>query len=391
MDIPFINFQDSDSIQRFRETQEQIVKTIINSNKKVVMVNAPTGVGKTILGMVAGHNLAHHVNYVCTSKFLQTQIQDDFPEAKVIKGRHNYVCNLFKHLSASSCLKKCAEYMSGKIHCDYYDAKGEVLRNRYRILNTAYYLTECNYVGQFSDQELVIIDEADTLEDELIKFVSLNISSNDIRKYGLSTPKYVTKLESWLEWAQSTYNQLEKLYDENKASHALDEEYVKGVMFMRKIRLFNRVVDESWVYDRNDYAWQFKPVWLNPELTHEYLWNHAKKFILMSATLPKAPIISRLMGLSLSDVDYIEVGSPYEIKNRLIHYKPVLEMSQKNKIMNFKVINEIKKTLERHKDEKGIIHTVSYALRNEIMKIGNGRLITHDSDDKEEQLHKFKS
>ena len=391
MNMPFKRFQDNDSIRRFMDTQQHIVEQIIKSDKKVVMVNAPTGTGKTIIGMMAASNLAHHVNYVCTTKFLQAQIQNDFPETSAIKGRNNYVCNLFKHLSASSCLKICDEYQSCEIRCDYYDAKNKVLKSKYRILNTPYYLAECNYVGQFSDQEVVVIDEADRLEDELINFISLNITARDIDKYGLKAPRNTDELLSWLEWAQDTYNRLRGLYDENMASHALDEEFIKGALFIRKIRLFNQVVDETWVFNSKGSSWHFKPVWLNPELTNQYLWKHAEKFILMSATLPKAPIISKLLGFSLSDVDYIEVDSPYEVQNRLIHYKPVLEMSQKNKDMNFKVIDEIERTLERHKNDKGIIHTVSYKLRDEIMEIGNGRLITHDSDDKEEQLEIFRT
>ena len=380
-----------DSIKRFRETQQHIVEQIIKSDKKVVVLNAPTGVGKTILGMMAGDSLADQVNYVCTTKFLQAQIQNDFPEASTIKGRNNYACNLFKHLTASSCLKKCDEYISGDIGCGYYEAKKEVLRSKYRILNTPYYLAECNYVGRFSEQQVVVIDEADKLEDEIISFISLNISARDINKYGLKPPRDTGELLSWLEWVQDTYNRLEGLYNEDLASHALDEEFVKGAMFMRKIRLFNLVVDESWVFNNRGGAWQFKPVWLDSELTNQYLWNHAEKFILMSATLPTAPIISKLLGLNLSDIDYIEVDSPYEVQNRLINYKPVLEMSQKNKDLNYKVVDEIKKVLESHKNDKGIIHTVSYELRDEIMEIGNGRMITHDSDDKEEQLAIFKA
>lgn len=391
MNIPFKKFRDMDSIKRFKETQQHIVELIIKSDKKVIMLNAPTGVGKTIIGMMAGSNLAQHVNYIGTTKLLQAQIQNDFPEANTIKGRGNYVCNLYKHLTASSCLKKCSEYALGDICCDYYEAKIDVLKSKYRILNMSYYLSECNYVGQFSGQEVVVIDEADRLEDELINFISLKISENDIDKYGLRPPRDTDEILSWLKWSQDTYNRLMVLYDEDLASHALNEEFIKGVMFMRKIRLFNLVVDETWVFNNKGNSWQFKPVWLDSELTNQYLWKHAEKFVLMSATLPKVPIISKLLGLNLSDADYIEVDSPYELQNRLIHYKPVLEMSQKNKDMNFRVIDEIESTLEKHKNDKGIIHTVSYKLRDEIMEIGNERLITHDSDDKEEQLEIFRT
>lgn len=390
MNIPFKNFQSAEARNRFEKTQQHIVEQILLSDKKVIAVNAPTGNGKSLIGMIAGHNLANRTTYVCSKKDLQDQLHHDFPEAKILKGRRNYICNLYKYLKADSCLKKCNEYKETDMPCNYYDAKEKVLASKYRILNTHYFLYEANYARSFSNQEIVIIDEADTLDNILVNFVCLFVSEPQIAKYGLKLPKYITKYDAWFEWAHNAWKRLKPNYNPNIAGNCLDKEYVQDVMFVRKLELFLKLVDESWLFDHSCKGWSFKPVWLTPEITSQYLWSHAEKFILMSATLPPKPILCSLIGLDQSDMDYIEVSSPYPVENRYIHYRPIIAMSYKNQHEHYRVINEVEKLANKYDNVKGVIHTVSYKLRNKIMEIDNDRFITHDSDDKDEMFKIFK-
>lgn len=409
--IPFKNYQSIDSSHRYNKTQKGIVDCIVNSNSKVIIVNAPTGVGKSLIAMMSASNMnIKHTNYICSTKALQSQLVDDFPEAMVLRGRGNYKCNKYSWLKADTCLEKCEEYKARQIPCEYYDQKLAVISAQYRVLNTAYLLNEANYVGCFgaktktnSDgheltrrQELIIIDEADTLESNFLNFVGLKITNKNIDKFNLDAPKYVTKVEAWIDWAQENIVRMSSLYPQKTAMEALDKEYIHARRFILNLERFLEMVDETWLFDKNEKSWTFKPVWLNRSITETYLWNHSEKFILVSATLPKKEVMCRTLCLKPEEVTYIDVGSPYPIENRYVYYNPITEMSSKNEDNWYMVIDEMDKDiLEFYPNVKGIIHSVSYKLRDKIMEqctqATRKRLITHDSNNKEKQLEVFKN
>lgn len=399
INLPFVNFQGEKSIERYYETQAHIVDAIVSSTKKVIMLNAPTGVGKSIIGMMAGHNLkVPHINYVCSDKMLQRQLLKDFEEAVILMGRSNYTCNLFKHLQADSCISKCLDYAGNentppKIKCDYYDAKSKMLESKYRILNLSYFLAEANFVGSLSKQDFIILDEADTLDSQLISFIQLQIFESQNKKCQLGYPKHITKVEDWIIWATSANDILDKNYPKPRARQALSPEYKAVHILQTKLNMFVSEVDDDWTYEpgnkNGNVSSIFRPTWLVPEQTNKYLWQHAEKFLLMSATLPKKEIICKTLGLQPSDVDYIQVDCPYPIENRKIHFRPIIPVTSKNEEEHYKIIDEIEKILSDNKSVQGIIHSISYKLNQMIMDIGNERLITHDSDNKSEVLKYF--
>lgn len=167
-----------------------------------------------------------------------------------------------------------------------------------------------------------------------------------------------------------------------------DKEVVKGYRFKRKLAMFNTMVDETWIFEKTKFgSWVFKPIWISKELGQEYIWKHADKFVLMSATPPMPSSI----GLSNNEVDLIEVESSYPVENRWVYYNGVVDMSFKNKNNHVDIIPHVEAILKKHSNDKGIIHTCSYVMRDMIMNnIGdNSRFITHDSKNKEEQLKGF--
>ncbi|MBU0977377.1 MAG: hypothetical protein KKD18_03100, partial [Nanoarchaeota archaeon] len=84
-------FRDLD----YRPGQSEAAEKIIDSPTKITALCAPTGSGKSLIGMIAGEVRRHDVDdpqaarfsYLVSSKQLQDQIINDFPEALAMKGR----------------------------------------------------------------------------------------------------------------------------------------------------------------------------------------------------------------------------------------------------------------------------------------------------------------
>lgn len=389
-EMPFTNFKNPSSLNRYTNTQKPIVDKIVDSNKQFVMLSAPPGLGKSLICSMAAYQLGDKINYVCSDKSLQDQLLNDFPEGVILKGRNNYKCNLFPHLNADTCVAQCQEYALEEITCDYYDTKEKLLKSNFRILNTFYLLYELNFSGQLSGQELIIIDEADTLDLNFTSFISLQVYDAQINKYGLGYPK-LTVLESWIDWAGNAIDKLESSYNTSIFKNALDPEFIKANKLIQKLKLFITLVEDDWIYNRHSTYSEFKPIWISNKLIKKYLLRHSNRFILCSASLPPKPTICNTLAIESTKCDYIEVGSSFKPENRKVFYSPVMDMSYKNRDDYHVMIDAIEELINSpaYRNVKGIIHSQSYALRDLIMEMGDPRLITHDSHDKYDQLEKY--
>src|SRR5919198_2192134 len=89
----------SDLIKNFpftsqRNNQEKVLHEIcdaFNSGRKYIILEAPTGFGKSPVAIAVALSLGS--SYICTStKDLQTQYSNDFPYLKAAKGKNNFAC-----------------------------------------------------------------------------------------------------------------------------------------------------------------------------------------------------------------------------------------------------------------------------------------------------------
>lgn len=383
--IPFVNFDTLRPAQVY--ALSEIHK---HANRSVHIINAPCGTGKSLILMLADQYLGNaRTNYICTSKFLQDQLSKDFCEARVLKGRSNYACHLYPfdypQITAADCDDKCDDWQD---ECEYEKNKQEVLHARYRILNLSYLLTEANYIGRFSKQASYMIDECDTLEGELTRFISLDINLLAVQKLigqDIGKPTRVTKLESWLEWAKAAKDRFEiwlKIHQSYKTAEniKLRKLYKRCDSLHGRFGFFIANVDDTWILNHNQNFLSFKPVWLSPELTKKYLWRHGEKFVLASGTMHQKAIQCKLLGLDLNEVEYTEMSCPFPIENRRTIYDPVpIKMKYDNKDQWVPlVIKKVGEILARHAKQKGIIHTGSYWLRDAIVnELKDPRLVIH--------------
>lgn len=401
----FSNFADSP----FRPYQEEAVEFAINSSKPIVVIQAPTGFGKSLTAACIG---AHYKNfiYLVSSKQLQKQLNEDFPEMELMKGRNNYPCIKVPGTMADDCHHTKKKPCFYKRECPYEIQKNKVLAARYKLLNYHYFLFESNFVGKFSDSPLVICDEGDLLEGLLAGFVSLNISGRLAKHLDVYPPKYLTTqsefaLANWVKWAEQVAESTKKalFIEQDKADSGLDADaklikQLKSTEFQLKVFIEN--VDKLWIYERRrnfkfgPASLQYRPTWITEQLSEEYFFRHADKFVIMSATFPPAQILGKLLGRPPGDFDYFTAPSSFPVENRRVYLNPVANITKKemekneDKILG-KVVDEIINLASVHLDQKGVIHTVSYKIAQFIMDQGIDRFITHNGRNREEIIDEF--
>jgi len=402
-----------DSFRPFQLETALRVKAAFERGVRLVLVQAPTGIGKTLLAVLVAIMLEVNMLYTCHTKTLQAQFMKDFKDlgAEELTGRRNYPClknpSLFPRLSAELCswktpnCKSCElakqgcepddkGYCSCKSDCPYEIQKRRAERAHIGVLNVPYYLLEANFAGGFDERDFVVLDEVDQTENALMSLIEVSIPEALTKKYDLPRPKFKTKPESWREWAPQALEivklRLSKLQglwgvDDLIAEHQLN--HLKG-----KLEFFINEVDDRWVYDGDS---SFKPIWVN-KYAEKYLWSHAKRFLGMSATISPYRQLCRDLGIHNDEVEFIDVPAVFPAERRLIHYQPAANMNHDTKEAELpSLVAALDKILEKHPNEKGLVHCVSHSNVSQILKLTkySERMITHGESDRQSQLYHF--
>lgn len=391
---PFPQFKD------WRPHQSETIDRVLSTKDKAIMISAPTGSGKSIIGMTLCKEYPRSL-YLCSTKTLQSQLKNDFPEATVLMGRSNYTC-LYNRMTESSfpkitCEDCIVEYNDDedkacKGRCTYEKQKKLAIKSQITITNMTYFIVETNFVGKFKGCNMVIVDECDELESEMLRFVSLTVSDKQMERFRLEPPRYKTKVESWKEWANKYLPYIAKQLE------ILGIQLSKGredISFLRnfksinalhkKMTIFKDIVDDTWIYEERKDRWEFKPIWIS-QFMKDNFWDYANRFVLMSATPP----LPELLGLE--NCDQIEIPSQFPKENRRIVYQPVANLTHKTmEEERPRLLKGVKEIISSHPKEKGLIHTVSYALADYLVKnLNSGRIITHDGKGRAKALETFK-
>lgn len=412
----------------FRDGQEEIIDSIyerFQSGCKVVFLQAPTGVGKSIIGEGTRRLVRGNGIYSCSTKTLQDQFVSDFVYGRVIKGRSNYLTlagsldRMGRKSSSGPSMVTCADctytresgcrWCVSQTGCPYVMARNSAAQAELAILNTSYFLTDANKgMGRFKDRDLVIIDEADLLEGELLNQVEVFVSDRRMAKMNIDPPTRKTVESAWLPWVEeeaipkvARYIESLKVPHDPDASAADIKEYSSLRDLSERLDILKRELPKGgWVYDGYDSGHTiFRPVEVN-EWGSKYLWPHAQRFLLMSATILSASHMADQLGLT-DKWDVIDVDSNFPVENRPVYVVPIADMTYKLKDEEWpKMVDGISGVLRRHPDERILVHCVSYQLARYIkdeLKLRSSEwsrrdiIIYENSNEKDTALSRFKS
>ena len=291
-----------------------------------VILEAPTGSGKTLIADFVRQAFNMRTLYSCSSISLQHQFLRDFPEAALLKGRSNYptldhperfTAKFGSQITCADCDKKRDSDGDWQCHqcsdvrqCPYERAKSQAVRSDLACVNTHYFLYECNYSGAMRNRDLVIIDECDTLEEILLSFIKVTITPRTLEKYALPKPDKKTVQSTWIDWSIECFSSLES--QRSNLERTIPE--YPSVTDIRNLKSltnlcgdFRRLLDPTsglesgnWVYDGYGAGHvEFKPISVAP-YGNQYLWRHGKRWLLMSATVISAEDMAMSLGIGQS-------------------------------------------------------------------------------------------
>ena len=388
-----------------RQKQQNIINKINNNpDKRYIIIEAETGVGKSAVAVAACKN--GEKGYIVTStKQLQNQYMNDFYNQSMasVKGKNNYRCYFEDRLTCNNgyCLvnsKQAAECKREHL-CPYYNARNRGLKSDIFLTSYKYFLKAADNPNTFLPRGTVVFDECHLLENILVEAAEISLSLKELDdKYSImdnAELQDTVRLSntSMLKEGYTKENEewIRKVFDllENKRKIKLNEikgqtgttidpeslseeemnaiiedndDYLEIDRICRQIGNFlcSKDIDKYWIIEPLEDGLLLTP--LNVQyIFKNYIERMARdKIIFMSATILNIKGFIEMLGINKDDClvircesDFDPEKSPiYALQNCSTNYNALKDEKNLKKIKE-----EVEKILEEHKDEKGIIHT----------------------------------
>lgn len=398
-------------IPSWRPGQLELVQKIEESflgGASIVALEAPPGVGKSIIAVGVARLLGAKTLILTGTKQLQDQYATLFPGMVDIRGRGNYPCIAY---TGEDCSQGCCtvgepcEYQFGElgnpktILCHYYRRKAEALSSPLVVANYAYYLADNGMrAGKLrKSTKLFVLDEAHTIEDQIRGWLRVEVSQRARKALG------VEKLDPFsIPWLRDVVMAATSWVIEH---HAWEKgwdglSHSERGLFASVSRLktdLGRVVSDlekdgmSWVPEQFGESLAFKPVTVS-DWAQRTLFDGGAYVLMMSAVLPWSVMTE--LGLRGEDVQRISVPSPFAVSHRPAVFLPVVRVnSTMDETGEAALVETVDKILDHHGKSKGLIHTTNYRIAKLIVLNSRhqSRLVSHEQRDRSEALRKFKA
>ena len=426
---------------RYSPTREQVsnlerIEEKFYSNKKFLIIQAPTGSGKS---MFAGTicNLARkaskkyinlvnsreiyktnlHGNYVnaeqvskleshgcfvlTITKALQDQYVGLFEDINLLKGKNNYTCEVDPNCQVdtapctylSNLKKKCLSASC----CTYYNALDSSLTNSFSCLSYSKFLSLPDHLKK---RQFLVLDEASEIEFELVKEYTYVLPHRELKKYGIDFT-YTSNKGKLYENLFECYNDIgdhlsniKKHISKKKNNYDNDSRLVIEYKRLSKIQLGLKTLlrtysDSKYIIEKDNFNVIFTP--LKVDLLSRHIFDYADKIILMSATLVGVKNFVKSLGISSDNYDYISINSQFDASKSRIKVSKDTPLNYENiDILLPKLVRRIETLLDKHSNEKGIIHTqskkITEFIQTEIDKKYLSRLLIREPGIKNEEL-----
>ena len=226
-----------------QEAIDLILKNIEDDGIENIILDAPTGSGKSIIAMyISNYFYEKHqkTGYILTSNLaLQDQYESDFyrfnqPNFISLKGYQNYTCSV-SGTSVKDGFCRSYDLPMAQVkkldcygNCSYYKRRSGAISSPTALLNYQYWLTQKNYVqikfgsSSFKRRDFIFFDEAHNIDmilhNHFVSYLNKNLDTDLKKIYSIFTkhkinynPHFFTSDYNYLRFNNTTKDHIKKL------------------------------------------------------------------------------------------------------------------------------------------------------------------------------------
>lgn len=375
---------------RWYGNQRDAAQRCVNLAKgEILVVEGPTGTGKSALPAATSH-FRPGTTVLMSTRDLQAQYEASFSDFAVVWGQEHYPCVWEEHKeefhsvyhanpSRLECpfrtpveRRDCPAYLD----CPYEAAKCRALSARAKVLNYAYALYSQWWRRDGREWDL-FCDEAHRLSDVLSDLISVSVSSQTRRKWGLPpfpqvTPSGAGRRKAYqqaVSWLAKAEQCLKPIVDSKDIVSAKRAE-----RFYNNIKQLRETLDyaEPFTWHITSDAKRFVARPVIPGLyAHRLLDHRARSMVFMSATIGDPKVLLSDLGLGDREFQFVTYPHIFPRENR-----PVFWVRECPRIRRKTTDSEYEKQAEiiagiigMHKGEKGLVHTMSWHHARRLMEL----------------------
>jgi ATP-dependent DNA helicase DinG len=397
-----------------RQQQVEALKYIeqsFSNGMNTVIVEAPTGSGKSGLALTLSR--AYGGGHVCTFRVaLQSQYTEEFERCAPLLGRSRYAClkldnhayktipiihkgevpprpPLEKSCAVGPCMNK-PRAKQEKIRaecsaiggCPVTHAIDKCCESETVVSNLHSLLYNVSLNEKVPKKPLLILDESHGLANALRDFAKVKIRVR--RKVDDVEVRHLKTTTQWLQWLNLPL-QLGCLPNEDARDSYKSR--------LEKLEKLGDTVQKYWYEHQTGYLLvEITPIYIN-NFAQSMLFALADKVVMLSGTFFNKEMVTRPLGVDLEKTAFKQIPSDFPKENRPV-YLPKhkdLDLSFKGWAQNLpRTAQEIRRIMDKHPNEKGLIHVNSYKASRELEEaLGSDRIISHVSEDFALQLQAF--
>jgi Rad3-related DNA helicase len=359
----------------WRPAQEEALQRLLSRQVRIRALSAPTGFGKTVLYVAWALLSKLPTAFVTESRPLQDQLMRDFEGVGLVdlRGRQNYRCSARPGWTceegyAARCLYK------GTAACDASHAEMRAATS-YLVVTNYDKWTHSRKFGQgLAHIEQVVFDEGHSAPDALSRAMQVVLHDAEVsRTLGMDfpSPTVAGEMVNWKPWATEARGEAQSMMEAMKAqiaaSPSVKPSWIKQFIHLRnlvkRLATLATATPEDWIVDEVPGGYQFDPI--RPGRYAEgALLLRVPSILFTSATI--RPKTMYLTGIAKENFIFEEFASDFPADRSPLYYLPTMRVDAKAESLA-PLWRKLQQIAGQRKDRRGIVHTISYRRRDEIL------------------------
>ncbi len=389
---------------QWRRGQEDGIQFMLESEKRISVLAAPTGWGKQG-AVLAFAKLSEKATCIVTaSRGLQDQYVREGKALGLVdlRGKNNYPCNMRADYTCEEGSHARCPY-KGSMACPASQAETRASISNLVVTNYSKWCHSKRYSSGMAHFEQVIFDECHEMPEALAQVMQVVLGDREIEEDLLMQfpPRAEAEnMVAWKPWAQKArlVAEVALIAARNKIDCAKPKpSWVKNYIHIRnlnrKLNVLAAASVKDWVVDdssdRKYPGYQFDPI--RPgKYAEAALLLKVPRIVCISATV--RPKTMYLTGIKKDTFDFIEFDSDFDPNRCPMYYIPTQRVDARHPDIKV-LLNCLDRIISRRLDRKGIIQSVSFDRQQQVeisSRHRNRFILNHKGEAPTEKIEQFR-